>query len=451
MKNSRKPTPKLLTTVLLALIILTPGFYRNQWRAAGKDRFYEWRKLQEHMVIARLVESRESSVFSYGALLGYEYITTSNFNSETLDPGYQTYQKNGRFQSYSPYTSNPGIQGVFFGIFDQITDFPPSLNLRLFHGAMSLLTAFVLGLFIYWVFNELGWSAGLLTLGFIAFSEWMTLFGGNMYWNLWAFYLPLAVSSIYLMNNPSSENHKPSAFNTILAIAMFIKCLFTGFEYITTSLIMPLSPFVFYAVRDSWGWTKFLVRSFKASLGLLGGVIAGLLILTWQIMQVKTGFQEAVVTILNALGKRSLGDPSQYIFEADSLNSDLLPVLVKYINGRAVLLSQILHLGNISMEISYHALFLAFLSLTMLLLVIMRSNIHPTTLANSSALIVITWISAIAPLSWFILFKAHSFVHTQMNYIVWQMPFTLYGFALCGYTIGLIIELVSIKKLSRIH
>ena len=394
--------------------------------------------------------SRERRFFLW-ALLGYEYITATNFNSEPLDPGYQTYQENGKFQSYSPYTSNPGLQGVFFGIFDQITDFSPSLNLRLFHGAMSLVTAFVLGLFVYWVFSELGWSAGLLTLGFIAFSEWMTLFGGNIYWNLWAFYLPLIVSSIYLMKNTSSENYKQSEVSTILALAILIKCLFTGFEYITTSLIMPLSPFVFYAVRDSWGWTKFLVRSFTASIGLLTGVIAGLLILIWQIMQVKAGFREAVVTILNALGKRSLGDPSQYIFEADSLNSDLLPVLVKYINGRAVLLSQILHSSNISIEISYLALFLIFLSLTMLLLVVMRSNIHPTTLANSSALIVTTWVSATAPLSWFILFKAHSFVHTQMNYIVWQMPFTLYGFALCGYTIGLIIGLIPINKLSRIR
>jgi hypothetical protein len=43
--------------------------------------------------------------------------------------------------------------------------------------------------------------------------------------------------------------------------------------------------------------------------------------------------------------------------------------------------------------------------------------------------------SILAPLSWLIIFKAHSYVHTFMNNIVWQMPFTIYGFAVCGLVI----------------
>ena len=43
-----------------------------------------------------------------------------------------------------------------------------------------------------------------------------------------------------------------------------------------------------------------------------------------------------------------------------------------------------------------------------------------------------TWFSFLAPLSWFVIFKAHSHCHTHMNFLVWQMPFTILGVALCG-------------------
>ena len=38
-------------------------------------------------------------------------------------------------------------------------------------------------------------------------------------------------------------------------------------------------------------------------------------------------------------------------------------------------------------------------------------------------LVLATWFSILAPFSWYIIFKAHSFIHMHMNFIVWQMPF----------------------------
>ena len=46
-------------------------------------------------------------------------------------------------------------------------------------------------------------------------------------------------------------------------------------------------------------------------------------------------------------------------------------------------------------------------------------------------LVYTTWFSILAPLSWFIIFKSHAYIHTG-DAIVWQMPFTLFGFAVCG-------------------
>ena len=48
------------------------------------------------------------------------------------------------------------------------------------------------------------------------------------------------------------------------------------------------------------------------------------------------------------------------------------------------------------------------------------------------ALILACWFSILAPLSWFVIFKAHSYSHLAINFIVWQMPFTFFGAAVAG-------------------
>jgi hypothetical protein len=52
-------------------------------------------------------------------------------------------------------------------------------------------------------------------------------------------------------------------------------------------------------------------------------------------------------------------------------------------------------------------------------------------------LVVATWVSILAPLSWFFVFKSHSYIHTHINFVVWQMPFTLFGFATWGVVASL--------------
>jgi hypothetical protein len=76
MKTVSRPGPKTILIFILALLLLTPGYYGNAWRAVGKKWFFDWQKFHEHIVVARLVQSRQAGMFSYGALLGYGDITT---------------------------------------------------------------------------------------------------------------------------------------------------------------------------------------------------------------------------------------------------------------------------------------------------------------------------------------------------------------------------------------
>jgi hypothetical protein len=60
-----------------------------------------------------------------------------------------------------------------------------------------------------------------------------------------------------------------------------------------------------------------------------------------------------------------------------------------------------------------------------------------------------TWFSLLAPLSWFVIFKGHSFIHTHMNAITWHMPFMFLGFALVGYVATLSIQILKVKISDR--
>jgi hypothetical protein len=48
-------------------------------------------------------------------------------------------------------------------------------------------------------------------------------------------------------------------------------------------------------------------------------------------------------------------------------------------------------------------------------------------------LIVATWYSILAPLSWLVVFRQHATEHFALDQIVWVMPFVLYGAALVGF------------------
>jgi hypothetical protein len=67
---------------------------------------------------------------------------------------------------------------------------------------------------------------------------------------------------------------------------------------------------------------------------------------------------------------------------------------------------------------------------------LMWKSIDPSFKRKSQAFLGMTWFSLLAPLSWFIVFKAHAYIHLNLDYFVWQAPFTILGFALSGWAIS---------------
>jgi len=371
--------------------------------------------------------------------------TAVPFNIEKLNNTstsfqYQAYIDCLEFGAYTKYLSQIGVQGMFFSVLDKMIPISPREKLQVFYAFTSLLSALALTGILLWFNKEFGFIIGLFILGSAIFSQWLVVFGRNLWWSIWAFYLPMLAIMCYMQRNRASANGKSIKFGAIVFITIFIKCLFNGYEYITTTVFMMMVPFVYYSVRDKFSLGKFLKGFLTAMFSSCIAILISLVILCIQIAAAEGSFMLGVHNIEFSLQKRTHADsknfPSTY---AASLEAGTAQVVVNYFRGiffnpNNTFLSKT-SLSSYLFPIRYSYLIFMFYIMSVFLWYRRNRYFSEKEKQRSFALVIATWFSFLAPLSWFIIFKAHSFVHPHMNYLVWQMPFTLFGFAVFGLAV----------------
>lgn len=431
----------LAVTLLFAL-----GFYRNQWQVVDMSEVEYRRDVSEIYVLGRLVKSQQDGVLSAGGLLGIGDVSESSVDGAVINNQYDKYNKGKGFSQYWVYKSHPGFQGILYSIFDLVTDFTPMRNLSLFRMAVSLLLSISLSMFCLWVGEEIGWLASICVMFFVVISKWLAILGGNMFWSLWVFYLPLSCLSLYI-KRIDDGNNSYSKYMVIVFILSLIKILFSGFEFITSGLLMITVPFVYSAVLNNWGWNLFVHRMVGVGIGLVSSVVAGLIILAIQIKSIVGSYKEVLEYIIFAWSKRTygyevlLGDPSK---ASESSVKKTLEVVNYYLNGHAFSLSSFFStdspLINDMVNGKYLYLIILFAVVTAIFLLKRTYFEKIESRRVGVALVVATWFSILGPLSWLIVFRDHAALHTRLDFIVWQMPFTLYGFALVGFVLSSLVK-----------
>ena len=74
-----------------------------------------------------------------------------------------------------------------------------------------------------------------------------------------------------------------AVFGGIVFIVVFFKCAFSGYEYITTTLIMMTVPLIYYGVRDRIGTCRFLQYAVTGALSSCLAVFVSVIILCSQV------------------------------------------------------------------------------------------------------------------------------------------------------------------------
>ena len=327
---------------------------------------------------------------------------------------------------------------MLFSVLDRFLPLSPKAKLQSFYILTSILSAVALTMIVLWFFWEFGLCVAMFLLTSAVLSQWIVVFGRNLWWSIWAFYLPMILILYYLKHKRVPANLHYIKFGSLVFISVLVKCVVNGYEYMTTTLIMMMVPFVYYSILEKWSFRQFFKGAIVAALCSSVAILLSLTILCVQIASVKGSVLDGIGHVVFSIETRTHGDaqnfPASYAHSLDSRTIDVITTylmgtffdLNNYVNPHSSIASRFLF------KVRY--VYLIFLFLGMSLIVAFRKNEYFLGKQRQRyfALLYTTWFSILAPLSWYIVFKAHSHVHTHMNYIVWQMPFTLFGFAVCG-------------------
>jgi hypothetical protein len=420
---------------IFVCVVLFLGF-TNAWKTVSEQMFQGQLRHSDARVVARLVQSRQSGLLSIGGFIGYgtkSVIPPKPPELFTLQ--YQAYTTQDSFSSYYPYMSQNGGQALFFGLLDRALTLPPDVKLGLFYALTALFSSVVIALITLWFARELGVTAGLFVLGSVVFSQWLLVFGHSLFWSVWAFYLPMLATTLFLERR---KDGRLLGMAVLVFLSVLLKCLFTGYEFITTTLIMMLVPVVYYAVAEKWGGGKALKLSLVAASAAGAAVLLSAVLLCLQFSIAGGGLADGIRHMWFCLSKRTYGNPAAFAGDdAVGLRASMIPVILQYIigiyfDGRSFLNAPDTRAYWLLLNVRYFHLIVAFLGASVFVFATGRRGGPGEPQRKASALLLTTWFSILAPLSWFVVFKAHAALHMHLDFIAWQMPFTLYGAALCG-------------------
>jgi len=411
----------------LAFIFLFLGFYQNQWKMVPKGKFNFFQNDVEGYVMARMVWTRQHGLFANGGLLGWGDVDPRDVNEVDYENQYNAYLQNLSFQTYWPKESHPGFQGLFFSVLDHISPFSPAKNLRSFRKFTSALFALTLTGFIAWFYKEFGGLSAFFVFASIIPSQWMTLFGRNLFFVSGLFYLPMLVLLLRLQCERTGKQLSQTNLFWLVFSFILLKCLVNGYDFILPTLGMAASPLVFYGVLSRWSRDVFIKRFLIVVISASLAILTSLFILSFQVMYASGSFQNGVSSILETIQRRTVSnDPNLQAIYGAANQASLWSILKIYLSES--------YLYNFRLR--YYTLMILFALVSALYFIVNKRKTQDSDRSRQGiALIAVTWFSLLGPLSWYTIFKSVAYFHTHMNYLPWHMPFTLFGFGLCGFFI----------------
>lgn len=395
---------------LLISIIVLFSFFKTETKEGIP---YDY--VSESLIIGRMMESERSGIVSYSGLPGVltNHSNDEDFKQNAITQFHLLENKSDRkkFSDFKTYNSQTGGQGILYSAFHKFSPFDLKTNIKILKNFTFLLNAIILSIIIGWCKRNFGTIAALFVLVFIAISSWIGLFTNSLWWCLWAFYLPFTTILLGL----EFLKKEPKKIFLLLFLSIFLKCFFNGFEYITTTLIAVFAPVVYYYLKDKKTIKDFIFFSLKASGVLLLGVLLEMVLLIFQLKQLKGSFTDGIHHIVNSYNTRT----ASVIIEgktAEISNNMYVQIIIKYLSGDLF--------SWLKFKIPFILPITLIFAACLILLKINFKKYKPIVFA--------TWFSILAPLSWFFLFIQHSTNHLHLNYVIWYIPFLPLGIVCLG-------------------
>lgn len=403
------------------ILLLTLSFSLNFFHVSTESWFSDYQWDSEELVLCRLMESQQYGVFSdFGMLCRYAYDEKMHGTFEAVTD-YQHFNNDIAYQ-YGRYTSQIGGQGMLFSLMAKASPFSNAGTLWLLYSFNSVSLALLFMIMVFWFKNEFNLFVGIIVFASIFLAPWITIMARNLYWVLWTMYLPMTICLCALNYEDRGKLYRTYVVNGLIFFTVLLRCS-AGYEFISTILVAMTVPYFYYAISRQWAYQKLAVRLFMVGLSGVAGFVTAILIHAWQ--RGMGSLEDGLASILFDVGRRTYGEASSYpkVF-SESLNASVFDVLAKYL--------------------------FSFSGVSLLCLVIATAIYFYTRRLvigeiKLKALAISAWIALFAPLSWFILAKGHSYIHTHINFILWHIPMSIFTSAFSGYLGYLLFQFKKVK------
>lgn len=444
---------------IVCFILFTLSFYTNIFQIVPENQYQEYETFVEALVVGRMAKSQHDGILAASGFTGVNYdkklvpdsiLKGDQINDLLIRDHIIIQFKNSQLQyylqsettpqDYCVYVSHSGGNALFWYSIQKILPFGNSTNYHILRLINCLLLSLCFTLFLGWAYRNFGFIAALSTFLLIFISSWLVLFGGNgLWWALWNFYVPF-LTLLLLLEKKHNSPDKISV-NSILGwlfLAVLIKLIFSGLEFISTAMLTIFIPIVYYAFVEKWKIIYFIKTSIQAAFVAGGAIIIQFGVLIIQLRFLLGSYESAVQYLLNAFVRRASFKSGLSGADLDSnrfANSDSFSflwnnVIKDYLRGDAFFWG--FFPSNFQFFFTY--LIAPILLFSVVLLIFYAKNKE----RKFPALVIATLASVVCPLSWFVIFKEHAFWHPQIDFIVWYMPFLLLGFTVIGVGISLL-------------
>lgn len=442
--------------MIISCYLLFISFNFNFFGAVNQRWFTEFQVDSKAVVIGRLIKSSKDGLFSDGGRLG-RYVDTEPADFAMHE--HQTGMYYGLLKikgNWTPYLSQIGGAGIFFSTIDiMLNKFNLSgMNkLDILQSINAALLSLTLTLVITVLYAEFGLFAAITVLISILASQWLIVFGRDIFFIFWIMYWPMVAVLLISKYEEKNQSLRWYIVSTIVFILVALKCT-AGYEYITSVIIAAMVPSIYFGIKNGWSIGCLLRRIALIFLSSIGGFIFIKILNIVQVSKVDSTplIQTLIDTFYHDFSRMYFLDQSLNVGNTNwhqAFRAWFNTVLNSYWNGEAFNLNNVLGFNNFD-SVAFSDLVLLFLIFSCLGLI--SANYSPSMEKHRNkvtALIVATWVALLAPLSWYVLAKVHSSVHTHINHVLWHLPFTIFGFALVGFVTSLLMRDLCVTKIAK--
>jgi hypothetical protein len=318
-----------------------------------------------------------------------------------------------RIGDMQPYESQLGLQGTL------LCALPKSLIMHevIVFGkvALAVLFGLIMTLICYGIAKKYNLVFGIVFYLVTLLSPWMIGFSTNLYWVEFTWFLPMLIG-LFCANH--LENKKARFFSYAgMAIAIAFKSA-CGYEYISTVM---LGGIVFLLVdltcvliehKEKKKIKRLFSTTFAMGVSALLGFVAALV--SHAYLRGDGSIYHGLRSIyFNDICRRTYGNAAMFQdVYADSLNASVFRVVAHYFRFDTSLILGVTKWAFIP---------LIFVTFLILAAGVVRKQI------DKQYMILFIWLG-ITAISWFVLGKAHSYIHTSMNYVMWYFGFMQFIF-----------------------